>query len=246
MIDPHGQDRLGGGRRAARRAAPAPSLPQAPAAAVATAAVRVARLPCRVVPGGTTGGFTPREKLERPADKAVRQANLRRIGRLFRPYWAKLSVVTFLIVFASALGVIPAFLQQAVFSQAFTPTGIHDKYVTVDLQLLAGLVLAMIAISLVNGDLRRLPVLSLDPGRPERDARPAHLRLPPPAAAVARVLHEDPHRRGAEPDRERHRRRRQRPHLDRDLGHVDRDDRDRDGDRDVPARVAARDLRARR
>ncbi len=81
----------------------------------------------------------------------MRQANLRRIGRLFRPYWAKLSVVTVLIVFVSALGVVPAFLQQAVFSDAFKPTGIHNKYVTVDLKLLAGLVLAMIAIALVNG-----------------------------------------------------------------------------------------------
>ena len=93
----------------------------------------------------------PREKVERPADKAVRQANLRRIGRLFRPYWAKLSVVTLLIIFVSALGVVPAFLQRAVFSDAFKPTGIHNKYVTVDLKLLAGLVIAMIAISLVNG-----------------------------------------------------------------------------------------------
>ena len=60
------------------------------------------------------GGFTPREKTERPADKAVRRANLRRIGRLFRPYWAKLSIVTVLILVASALGVIPAFLLRAV------------------------------------------------------------------------------------------------------------------------------------
>jgi len=88
----------------------------------------------------------------RPADKAVRRANLRRIGRLFRPYWAKLSVVSVLIIFVSALGVIPAFLQQAVFSQAFTPVGIgKSKYVTVDFRLLAGLVAAMIAIALING-----------------------------------------------------------------------------------------------
>ena len=55
-----------------------------------------------------TGSFTPGEKVERPADKAVRRANLRRIGRLFRGYWGKLSVVTVLIVVASLLGVIPA------------------------------------------------------------------------------------------------------------------------------------------
>ncbi len=104
------------------------------------------------MPGGRSGGFNPREKPVRPADKAVRQANLRRIGRLFRPYWAKLTVVTVLILFASGLGVIPAFLQKAVFSDAFTPTG--DKQhqaVVVDFRLLVELVLAMIAIALVNG-----------------------------------------------------------------------------------------------
>ena len=43
------------------------------------------------------GGWGPREKVERPADKAVRRANARRIGRLFRGYWGKLSIVTVLI-----------------------------------------------------------------------------------------------------------------------------------------------------
>ena len=85
----------------------------------------------------------------RPADKAVRRANLRRIGRLFRGYWPKLSVVTVLIVFASILGVIPAFLQKAVFTQAFTTT--KDQQVVVDMPLLIELVAAMIAISLILG-----------------------------------------------------------------------------------------------
>jgi ATP-binding cassette, subfamily B, bacterial len=93
----------------------------------------------------------PREKVERTADKAVRKANLRRIGRLFRPYWAKLSVVTLLILFASGLGVLPAFLQKAVFSSAFKPAGSRGKEITVDLRLLVELVVAMIAIALVNG-----------------------------------------------------------------------------------------------
>src|ERR1700742_3634271 len=94
------------------------------------------------------GGFGPREKVERPADKVVRRANLRRIGRLFRPYWAKLGVVTFLILFASGLGVIPAFLQKAVFSSGFTTVD-DGKHVVADLGLIAELVAAMIAISLV-------------------------------------------------------------------------------------------------
>jgi ATP-binding cassette subfamily B protein len=91
----------------------------------------------------------PREKPVRPADKAVRRANLRRIGRLFRGYWKKLTVVTVLIVFASGLGVVPAFLQKAVFTQAFTPTS--DGKVVVDMRLLVELVVAMIAISLILG-----------------------------------------------------------------------------------------------
>jgi ATP-binding cassette subfamily B protein len=95
------------------------------------------------------GFFGPQEKVERPADKAVRRANLRRIGRLFRPYWFKLTIVTGLIVFASILGVAPAFLQRAVFSKAFTTTSSGE--VVVDLRLLVTLVLAMVAIAAING-----------------------------------------------------------------------------------------------
>ena len=47
---------------------------------------------------------------ERPADKAVRKANLRRIGPLFRNYKLRLGGLLGLIVISSALGVVPAFL----------------------------------------------------------------------------------------------------------------------------------------
>jgi ATP-binding cassette subfamily B protein len=47
---------------------------------------------------------------ERPADPAVRRANLRRIGRLFSPYKLRLSGVLLLIVVSAGLGVVPAFL----------------------------------------------------------------------------------------------------------------------------------------
>jgi ATP-binding cassette subfamily B protein len=47
---------------------------------------------------------------ERPADAAVRRANLRRIGRLFAPYKVRLGGVVLLIVVSAGLGVIPAFL----------------------------------------------------------------------------------------------------------------------------------------
>ena len=92
----------------------------------------------------------PREKVERPADKAVRRANLRRIGRLFRPYWAKLGVVTVLILLrlgARGRAGVPA--------AGRLHAGVHDDGIHsrsyVDLRLLVGLVIAMIAISIVDG-----------------------------------------------------------------------------------------------
>src|SRR6266542_4513870 len=47
---------------------------------------------------------------ERPADPAVRRANLRRIGPLFAPYRLRLGGVLLLIVVSAGLGVVPAFL----------------------------------------------------------------------------------------------------------------------------------------
>src|SRR5437762_10764813 len=47
---------------------------------------------------------------ERPADPAVRRANLRRIGPLFTPYKLRLGGVLLLIVVSAGLGVVPAFL----------------------------------------------------------------------------------------------------------------------------------------
>ncbi len=51
---------------------------------------------------------------DRPADPAVRRANLRRIGPLFTPYKGRLSAVLALIVLSAALGVVPAFLLKRV------------------------------------------------------------------------------------------------------------------------------------
>src|SRR5436189_2674466 len=54
------------------------------------------------------------EAPERPADPAVRRANLRRIGPLFAPYKARLSGLLLLIVMSAGLGVVPAFLLKRV------------------------------------------------------------------------------------------------------------------------------------
>ena len=51
---------------------------------------------------------------DRPADPAVRRANLRRIGKLFGPYRLRLGAVLVLIVVSAAIGVLPAFLLKRV------------------------------------------------------------------------------------------------------------------------------------
>ncbi|HZR93299.1 MAG TPA: ABC transporter ATP-binding protein [Gaiellaceae bacterium] len=79
---------------------------------------------------------------ERPADPAVRRANLRRIARLFAAYRGRLSAVLALIVFSAALGVVPAFLLKEILNRA-----IPERDTTL-LSLLAG---GMIAISVVSG-----------------------------------------------------------------------------------------------
>ena len=80
------------------------------------------------------------EPPERPADPAVRRANLRRIARLFRPYKRRLGAVLALIVFSAALGVVPAFLLRIL-------NAIGDPDTTL-LSFLAG---GMIAIAIVTG-----------------------------------------------------------------------------------------------
>jgi ATP-binding cassette, subfamily B, bacterial len=86
--------------------------------------------------------FASREPVERPADPAVRRAHLRRIGRLFKPYWKKLGIVTTIIFVSSALGVIPAFIIKELFNTAI-PEG--------NLRLTTALVAVAIAISVVTG-----------------------------------------------------------------------------------------------
>jgi ATP-binding cassette, subfamily B, bacterial len=80
---------------------------------------------------------------ERPADPAVRRANLRRIARLFGPYRRRLGVVLFLIVVSAALGVFPAFLLRDAL------TAIQDSDTT-ELSFAAG---GMIVIAVVTGAL---------------------------------------------------------------------------------------------
>src|SRR6059036_4379628 len=80
---------------------------------------------------------------ERPADPAVRRANLSRIGRLLAAYKPRLSGVLLLIVVSAGLGVVPAFLLKRVL-EAIARNDTHA------LSLNAG---GMIAIAIVTGAL---------------------------------------------------------------------------------------------
>jgi ATP-binding cassette subfamily B protein len=81
------------------------------------------------------------EAPERPADPAVRRANLRRVARLFRPYRLRLGSVLTLIVISAGLGVIPAFLLRGV----IVAIQQNDK---TRLSFLAG---GMIAVAVITG-----------------------------------------------------------------------------------------------
>ncbi len=87
------------------------------------------------------------EPPERPADPAVRSANLRRIFPLFRAYRARLGIVCALIVLSAGLGVVPTFLLKAVLDTTLPQVPGDD----VRLGLLTALVAGMIAIPVVTG-----------------------------------------------------------------------------------------------
>src|SRR6187200_229052 len=84
----------------------------------------------------------PREKPERPADPAVRRANLHRVLILFSPYRLRLGAVLALICFSALLGIVSPFLVRDIFDHALPEN---------DDTLLTILVLGLIAIAVVTG-----------------------------------------------------------------------------------------------
>jgi ATP-binding cassette subfamily B protein len=92
--------------------------------------------------GRRRGTFSPGEAPERPADPAVRKANLRRVAILFKPYRPRLAAVLGLIFVSGLLGIVAPFLVRDIFDEALP----HD-----DDRLLTFLVLGLIAIAVVTG-----------------------------------------------------------------------------------------------
>ncbi len=86
--------------------------------------------------------FSPGEAPERPADPAVRRANLRRVTALFRPYRVRLGAVLALICFSALLSIVSPFLVRDIFDHALPEN---------DDRLLTYLVLGLIGIAVVTG-----------------------------------------------------------------------------------------------
>jgi ATP-binding cassette, subfamily B, bacterial len=82
------------------------------------------------------------DRPERPADPALRRANLRRIVRLFVPYRRRMGAVLALILLSSALAALSPFLVRDIFDEAL-PEG--------DTELLNLLVGGLIAIAIATG-----------------------------------------------------------------------------------------------
>ena len=86
--------------------------------------------------------FSPGEKPERPADPAVRRANLRRVFGLFKAYRWRLSAVLALIGFSALLSIVSPFLVRDIFDEALPED---------DNRLLTILVLGLIGIAVFTG-----------------------------------------------------------------------------------------------
>src|SRR5687768_7385858 len=92
--------------------------------------------------GGRRWTFTPGEAPERPADPAVRRANLRRVAILFKSYRRRLAAVLGLIFVSALLGIVSPFLIRDIFDVALPED--DDRLLTI-------LVLGLIAIAVVTG-----------------------------------------------------------------------------------------------
>jgi ATP-binding cassette, subfamily B, bacterial len=86
--------------------------------------------------------FSPEEPPERPADPAVRRANLRRVFGLFKAYRWRLSVVLGLIGFSALLSIVSPFLVRDIFDEALPQN---------DDRLLTFLVLGLVGIAVFTG-----------------------------------------------------------------------------------------------
>jgi ATP-binding cassette subfamily B protein len=99
--------------------------------------------------GGPAGGVPGGVSAEAAAAAARDPQLLRRVGRLFGPYKARLALIAAAIVVASLLGIVPPFLTQRVFDDAlFVAGGPHLRQLSilVGLLILIPLVTALIGV----------------------------------------------------------------------------------------------------
>jgi ATP-binding cassette subfamily B protein len=98
--------------------------------------------PRRTDGSGGRRTFAPGQAPERPADPAVRRANLRRVAILFKRYRWRLAAVLALIFLSALLGIVAPFLVRDIFDKALPQD--DDRLLTI-------LVLGLIGIAVVTG-----------------------------------------------------------------------------------------------
>jgi ATP-binding cassette, subfamily B, bacterial len=98
--------------------------------------------PRRTNGGSSRWTFSAGEPPERPADPAVRRANLSRVAILFKPYRWRLAAVLGLIFLSALLGIVAPFLVRDIFDKALPKN--DDRLLTI-------LVLGLIGIAVVTG-----------------------------------------------------------------------------------------------
>src|SRR5688500_128485 len=74
--------------------------------------------PRRTDGSGGRRAFASGQAPERPADPAVRRANLRRVAILFKPYRRRLAAVLALTFLSALLGIVAPFLVRDIFDVA--------------------------------------------------------------------------------------------------------------------------------
>ncbi|HEU0182778.1 MAG TPA: ABC transporter transmembrane domain-containing protein, partial [Agromyces mariniharenae] len=111
-------------------------------------------------PGGQSGRMgKPRTRISGADENAQRAENadapkiphlLRRISELFAPHKAELTVTVILVLVGAALSVIPPLLTERAFDDGLFPVGADGELLPPNLPVLAGIVVAMMAVFVVS------------------------------------------------------------------------------------------------
>ncbi|MEO9174191.1 MAG: ABC transporter ATP-binding protein, partial [Gaiellales bacterium] len=101
--------------------------------------------------GGGNGRISPPKTPIRTVDNVTRKQNLRRVAKLFRPYWRKLVWLSSLIMLSAVIGLVPAFLTRDLINTVpWKGHPGHDFSITRIYVLVAGMVIIPIVTGIIG------------------------------------------------------------------------------------------------